>query len=117
MLESGPMADDQSCTTAFIPLAEPFMGGNELAYVSSCIRDNWVSSVGAFVERFEAGLAETCGSRYAVATSSGTAALHVALLLAGVGPGDEVLTSDLTFIASANAIRYTSAEPVFVDAD
>jgi perosamine synthetase len=111
------MADDQSSTTAFIPLAEPFMAGNELEYVASCVRDNWVSSVGAFVDRFEADLAAACGARYGVATSSGTAALHVALLLAGVAPGEEVLTSDLTFIASANAIRYTGALPVLVDAD
>ena len=93
------------------------MGGRELEYVGSCIRDNWVSSVGAFVDRFEAGIAAAAGVRHAVATSSGTAALHVALRLAGVGAADEVLTSDLTFIASANAIRYTGAQPVLVDAD
>ena len=102
---------------AFIPLAEPFMGGHELEYVSSCIRDNWVSSVGRFVDRFEADLAARCGVRHAVATSSGTAALHVALLLLGVGPEDEVITSTLTFIASANSIRYTGAVPLLVDAD
>ena len=116
------MTPDSSAAPAiaaapFIPLCEPFMGGNELAYVGSCIEDNWVSSVGPFVDRFEAVLAELCGVGHAVATSTGTAALHVALIVAGVQPGDEVLTSTLTFIASANSIRYAGAWPVLVDAD
>ena len=101
----------------FIPLCEPFMGGREKEYVASCIEENWVSSVGAFVDRFEADLAARSGCAYAVATSSGTAALHIALLVAGVRPEDEVITSTLTFIASVNAIRYAGAVPVLVDAD
>lgn len=98
-----------------IPLCVPSIRGNELAYLRECIETNWVSYVGPFVGRFEQALAETVGARYAVATNSGTAALHVALTVAGVQPGDEVLVSDLTFIASANTIRYAGAWPVFTD--
>ena len=76
-----------------------------------------MSSVGPFVERFERQLAEHAGARFAVATVNGTAALHLALLVAGVEPDDEVLVSTLTFIAPANAIRYVGARPVFVDAE
>jgi perosamine synthetase len=91
--------------------------GNEEKYVAECLRTGWVSSVGSYVTRFEAQLAEYVGAAHGVAMSSGTAALHVALLAAGVRPGDEVLMSDLTFIAPANAVRYAGAWPVFVDAE
>ncbi len=104
-------------TAEVIPLCVPELGGNEWAYVKECLDTNWVSSVGAFVDRFERAVAERVGVRYAVATVNGTAALHIALLLAGVQPGDEVITSTLTFIAPANAIRYVGAWPVFVDAE
>ena len=87
----------------FIPLAEPKIGGNEWEYVKECLDTSWVSSAGSYVDRFERELAEYLGTRHAVATSSGTAALHIALLLAGVEPDDEVLVSTLTFIAPANA--------------
>src|SRR5262245_62051676 len=100
-----------------IPLCAPELGGNEWAYVKECLDTGWVSSVGPFVERFERLAAEAAGTRHAVAMASGTAALHVALLVAGVGPGDEVLVSALTFIASANAVRYAGAHPVFIDAE
>ncbi len=100
-----------------IPLCVPEIRGNEWAYVRECLDTNWVSSVGPFVDRFEQALAAYCGSRFAVATVNGTAALHIALLVAGVRPDDEVLVSDLTFIAPANAIRYAGAWPVFVDAE
>ncbi|HEX6534322.1 MAG TPA: LegC family aminotransferase [Gemmatimonadaceae bacterium] len=100
-----------------IPLSVPEMRGNEWAYVKECLDTNWVSSVGAFVDRFERAVADAVGARHAVATVNGTAALHVSLLLAGVEPDDEVLTSTLTFIAPANAIRYVGAWPVFVDAE
>jgi perosamine synthetase len=93
------------------------MGGNEWAYVKECLDTAWVSTVGSFVDRFEEAVANVIGARYAVATSSGTAALHIALLAAGVQPGDEVLVSTLTFIAPANAIRYVGAWPVFIDAE
>lgn len=102
---------------AFIPLAVPYLGGNEWKYVKECLDTNWVSSVGTYVDRFETELASYIGRQRAVATSSGTAAIHLALLVAGVGANDEVLVSDMTFIAPANAIRYVGAFPVFVDAD
>ena len=100
-----------------VPLCVPHLAGNEWDYVSSCLDTGWVSSAGEFVETFEAAIARRVGTDYAVATSSGTSALHVALLVAGVQPGDEVVVSTLTFIAPANAIRYVGAHPVFVDAE
>jgi perosamine synthetase len=100
-----------------LPLCVPFMAGNEWTYVKECLDTNFVSSVGPFVERFERELAERVGARFGVATSSGTAALHVALLVAGVQPDDEVLVSTLTFIAPVNTIRYVGAWPVLMDAD
>ena len=101
----------------FIPLLVPAIQGNEWRYIKECLDTNWVSSVGAFVERFENEIAARAGARYAVATVNGTAALHVALLVAGVKPDDEVLVSTLTFIAPVNAIRYVGAWPVFIDAE
>lgn len=101
----------------FIPLAVPELRGNEWRYIKECLDTNWVSSVGPFVDRFEHMVAEYVGTRYAVATVNGTAALHVALLVAGVQPDDEVLVSALTFIAPVNAIRYVGAWPVFMDAE
>ena len=101
----------------FIPLSVPCLNGNEWTYVKECLDTNWVSSVGSFVERFEGMAAGALGVRHAVATVTGTAALHVALKLAGVEPGDEVAVSDLTFIAPANAVRYLGAWPAFVDAE
>ena len=103
--------------TAPIPNAVPFLGGNEWKYVKECLDTNWVSSVGAFVDRFEREVAEYVGARHGVATCSGSAALHVALLVAGVGPGDEVLVPALTFIATANAVCHCGALPVFVDVE
>lgn len=100
-----------------IPLAEPHLGGNEWAYLKECVETNWVSSAGSFVDQFEATVGDYLGGRHAVALASGTAALHTALLLAGVGRGDEVLLPTLTFIAPANAVRYTGAHPVFVDCE
>jgi len=101
---------------AMIPLSVPEMRGNELTYLRECIETNWVSYVGPFVTRFEDQMAKYVGARHAVATNSGTAALHIALLVAGVEPDDEVLVPDLTFIAPVNAIRYAGAWPVFMDA-
>lgn len=99
----------------FIPLHEPEFAGNELKYVTDCIETGWVSSVGAYVDRFEAMLAEITGSPHAIATMNGTAALHIALVLAGVERGDEVLIPSLTFIATANAVSYAGGRPHFVD--
>ena len=101
----------------FIPLSVPTIQGNEWHYIKECLDTNWVSSVGLFVDRFESEIAARIGTRFAVATVNGTAALHVALLLAGVKPEDEVLVSTLTFIAPVNVIRYVGAWPVFIDAD
>jgi perosamine synthetase len=101
----------------WIPLCVPEIGGAEWTYIKECLDTGWVSSAGSYVDRFERELAAAAGSRYAVATVSGTAALHVALMVAGVGPDDEVIMSDLTFIAPANAVRYAGAHPVFVDAE
>lgn len=100
-----------------VPLAEPSLTGREWQYVRECLDTGWVSSVGAFVNRFEADVAAAAGARHGVATVNGTAALHLALRVAGVGPGDTVLVPALTFIAPVNAVRYTGAHPVFIDAE
>jgi len=102
---------------AFIPLSVPALAGNEWTYVRECLDSGWVSSAGPFVTRFESKLAAQVGAAQAVACASGTAALHVALQLAGVGPGDLVLAPTVTFIAPINAVRYLGAEPVFFDCD
>jgi perosamine synthetase len=112
-----PSAEPGTPQAGFIPLSVPEIGGNEWRYIKECLDTGWVSSVGSFVDRFERELASKVGTRHAVACSSGTAALHVALILAGVKPDDEVLVSDLTFIAPANAVRYVGAWPVFIDAE
>jgi perosamine synthetase len=101
----------------FIPLIVPEICGNEWKYVKECLDTNWVSSSGSYIDRFESMLAERAGTKYAVATVNGTAALHLALILAGVEPDDEVLISSLTYIAPANAIRYVNAWPVFIDSE
>jgi perosamine synthetase len=100
-----------------IPVAEPMLGEAELLYVSECVLTGWVSSIGKFVNRFEEAFAEHCGTRHAIAVSNGTTALHLALLALDVGPGDEVIVPSLTFIATANAVSYTGATPVFVDSE
>ena len=99
-----------------IPLCVPFLGGREGEYVEECIRTNFVSSVGPFVTRFEGMIAEYVEAEHAVASVTGTAALHISLLVAGVRPDDEVVVPSLTFIAPANAVRYCGAWPVFIDA-
>lgn len=104
-------------TTNFIPLHEPRFCGNEKKYLNECIDSTFVSSVGAYVERFEKEFASYVGTQYAIATVNGTAALHVSLVLMGVGKDDEVITQPLTFIATCNAITYCGATPVFVDVD
>jgi perosamine synthetase len=105
---------DHSGTVA---LHEPAFHGNEWAYVKECIDTGWVSSVGSYVDRFERDLAQVTGVRRAVATVNGTAALHICFLLAGVEPGDEVITPALTFIATTNAVTYCGAVPHFVDSE
>ena len=102
---------------AFIPLHEPRFIGKEREYVMDAIDSTFVSSVGAYVDRFEKMMTEITGAKYAVATVNGTAALHICLVLAGVTNEDEVITQPLTFVATANSIAYTGAKPVFVDVD
>ncbi len=98
-----------------IPLHVPIFLGNEKKYVDECIDSTFVSSVGKFVNQFEDKIAKYTGSKYAIACVNGTSALHISLILKGVKNGDEVLTQPLTFIATANAIVYTGAKPIFVD--
>lgn len=98
-------------------LSGPNLSGNEMKYVSECIETGWVSSVGSYVDKFEKMTAESAGSKYAVATSSGTAALHIALLLLGVRSEDLVIVPNVTFVATLNAVKYTGASPVLIDAN
>jgi aminotransferase in exopolysaccharide biosynthesis len=100
-----------------VALHEPSFGGNEWLYLKECLDSTFVSSVGKFVDRFEADLAAYTGAKYAVAVVNGTAALHIALKLAGVQAGDEVLVPALTFIATPNAVTYCNATPHFVDSE
>lgn len=108
---------DNYSSDEFIPLHAPSFGGRELEYVTQTIESTFVSSVGAFVDRFEKDTANFTGAPAAVATVNGTAALHIALKLSGVQQGDLVITQPLTFVATCNAISYCGAEPVFVDVD
>lgn len=112
-----PMAPGAPAAAGVIPLCVPEIHGNEWRYIKECLDTSWVSSVGDYVDRFETELARRTGRRHAVATASGTSALHLALLLAGVQPDDEVLVSTLTFIAPVNAIRYVGAWSVLIDAE
>jgi len=100
-----------------VPLHEPYFGGNEKKYVLDCIESTFVSSIGKYVDRFEEMIRDFTGAKYAITTVNGTAALHIALKLAGVQQGDLVITQPLTFIATCNAITYCGAEPIFVDID
>ena len=100
-----------------VAVAAPDLTGNEEAYVVAAVRSGWVSSSGEFLERFEREFAAACGTRHAVACSSGTTALHLALATLGVGRGDEVIVPATTFVATANAVRFCNATPVFVDVD
>lgn len=106
-----------SSSEARIPLAVPSIGGNAARYLQECLDTNFVSSVGPFVERFEREFAAAVGARHAVAVASGTAAIHLALRVLEVGPGDEVLVPSLTFVASANPVRYVGAEVTLVDSE
>ena len=100
-----------------IPLHEPRFIGNEKKYLNDCIDSTFVSSTGKFVDEFEEKIAKYTGAKYAVATSNGTSALHIALLLANVAKNDEVITQPLTFVATCNAISYCGANPIFIDVD
>ena len=100
-----------------IPLSVPHLKGNEWLYIKECIDTEWVSSVGKYVDLFEQNICECTNSKYAVACVNGTAALQVALRLVEVEANDEVLVPTMTFIATANVVRYLNAEPVFMDCD
>lgn len=100
-----------------IPICEPTLSGFELEYLANCIKSNWLSSKGFYVDEFERKFSEFCGSKYGVATSSGTTALHLALVALGIGRADEVIMPTLTMIASANPIIFAGAKPVFVDSE
>ncbi len=104
-------------TINFIPLHEPRFIGNEKKYLNECIDSTFVSSVGKFVDEFEEKIANYTGAKYAIATSNGTSALHISLLLANVKQNDEVITQSLTFVATCNTINYCGAQPIFVDVD
>ncbi|MFC1961737.1 DegT/DnrJ/EryC1/StrS family aminotransferase [Chloroflexota bacterium] len=98
-----------------IPIAEPLLGVEELNNVVEAVKSGWISSKGKFVTEFEEVFARYCGVKYGIATSNGTTALHLALVVLGIGRGDEVIVPTLTFIATANAVTFTGAKPVFVD--
>ena len=98
-----------------IPVAQPDLAGNERAYVLDCLDTNWISSKGKYIRAFEEHFASFCGVRHAIATTNGTAALHLALVAQGLKAGDEVLVPAVTFISTANAVRYCGATPVLVD--
>ncbi len=100
-----------------IPVFAPWLSENVRRYVLDCVDSGWISSLGHYVGRFERDFAAFCEARHAVATSNGTTALHLCLVTLGIGPGDEVLVPDLTFVSTANVVRYTGATPVLVDAN
>ncbi len=99
----------------FIPIAEPCLNGNELKYVTECIKTGWISSTGSYVIRFEEEFSKFCQATYGIACSNGTTALHLALICLGIGNEDEVIVPIFTFIATANVVTYTGAKPIFVD--
>src|SRR5262245_54772488 len=101
----------------FIPVAAAAFAGNEKAYVLDCLESTWISSTGKYIEQFETAFAEYCEVNHALSCSNGTTALHLALMALGIGPGDEVIVPTLTFIATANAVTYCGAQPIFVDSD
>ena len=100
-----------------IPLSVPNIAGNEWKYVKDCLDTGWISSVGSYVTKFEQMVADFAGAKYGVAAVNGTAALHIALLLSGVKQDDYVILPNLTFVASANSIKYVGADPLLIDAD
>ena len=100
-----------------ISLSIPNISGNEMKYVKDCLDTGWISSAGSYVDKFEKMVADYSGAKYGIATMNGTAGLHIALMLIGVKRNDYVIVSNLTFVASANSIKYVGAEPLFIDAD
>jgi perosamine synthetase len=114
----GAVVDLAVCDRRFnFPVAEPQFGDSELKYVTDCVISGWVSSAGKYVTEFENQFSQFCETQYAISTSNGTTALHLSLLAFGIGPGDEVIVPSFTFIATANAVTYTGAKPIFVDSE
>src|SRR6266700_4287243 len=101
----------------FIPISKPLIGAREKELVLDALDSGWVSSSGKYIDEFEANFARYCGTQYALAVSNGTTGLHLALATLGLGPGDEVIIPDLTFVATANAVAYTGAKSVLADID
>ena len=101
----------------FIPVCEPLLDGNEIRYVLDALQTGWISSAGRYIPAFERAFADFVGAKHGIAVCNGTVALHLALVAIGIGPGDEVIIPNFTMIASAFAICYTGAVPVFVDAE
>ena len=108
---------EEPATRRIIPVSDPRLDGNELRYLTQCIQSNWISSAGRFVREFEEKFAAAMGCRYGIACSNGTTALHLALAALGLRAGDEVIIPTFTMIATANAVHYTGAVPVLVDAE
>lgn len=104
-------------SNTFIPVSAPVLAGNEKRYVNECLDEGWISSNGKFIGRFESEFAAFCGSPHAIACCNGTVALHLALLALNIGPGDEVIVPTVTFVATANAVHYVGATPVFADSE
>jgi perosamine synthetase len=102
---------------SFVPISKPFIGAREKELVLDALDSGWVSSIGKYIDQFEANFARYCGTEYALAVSNGTTGLHLALAALGLKPGDEVIVPDLTFVATANAVAYTGATPVLADID
>jgi perosamine synthetase len=100
---------------ALLPVYRPDLSGNERAYVLECVDSSWISSLGAFIDRFERAVAEATGARHAIAVCNGTVALHLAIHVLGIGPGDEVIVPSFTYISSVNTIAQTGATPVFCE--
>ena len=111
------MVEGNASPGRFFPVASPDIGPLETQYVLDALQSGWVSSMGLYVNEFEMSFAAYCEARHGVSTSSGTTALHLALASLGVGPEDEVIVPALTFVATANAVRYTGATPVFIDSE
>lgn len=101
----------------YIHVASPIFNGNEKKYAVDCIETGWISSAGRYTDEFENKFASFCNTKHAVSCCNGTIALHLALLAEGVGPGDEIIVPTLTYIATANAVKYCGARPVFVDSE
>jgi perosamine synthetase len=102
---------------SFIPISKPYIGAREKELVLDALDSGWVSSIGKYIDEFEANFARYCGTEYAIAVSNGTTGLHLALATLGLKPGDEVIIPDLTFVATANAVAYTGATPILADID